>query len=102
MSTTTTTTTTTPPLSSSKGSLGWKQHVDNLPTLSEFVKEMARNTDTDYVTIVAGNEAGDADSIITAITYAYFLYCYRKIPMTMSLVALIKFKREDMALRWVV
>jgi len=94
-----TTTTTPPPLSSSKGSPGWKQHVDNLPTLCEFVKEMAQNTDTDSVMIVAGNEAGDADSIITAITYAYFLYCYRKIPMTMSLVALIKFKREDMALR---
>lgn len=51
------------------------------------------------VTIVAGNEASDADSIISALTYAYFRGCKDSEKNATQTIPIIACNRSDMMLR---
>mmetsp|Transcript_45319 Transcript_45319/g.51316 ORF Transcript_45319/g.51316 Transcript_45319/m.51316 type:complete len:618 (-) Transcript_45319:82-1935(-) len=81
--------------------------VDAIQSLADFAASMVEEADEGDVTLISGNEAGDADSIITALTYAYLLHIEQteskdddtEILLGSNSVAYAKFLREDMPMR---
>jgi len=74
------------------------------PTAGQFASTMVANATDGDVTLVSGNEGGDADSIITAFTYAYLLAADAAENDSdflngTSVVSFNEFHREDMPLR---
>eukprot|EP00747_Dinoflagellata_sp_TGD_P214117 gnl/TRDRNA2_/TRDRNA2_87011_c0_seq1.p1 gnl/TRDRNA2_/TRDRNA2_87011_c0~~gnl/TRDRNA2_/TRDRNA2_87011_c0_seq1.p1 ORF type:complete len:383 (+),score=75.38 gnl/TRDRNA2_/TRDRNA2_87011_c0_seq1:50-1198(+) len=69
----------------------------NVPfaTWSTGVRALAAESDTAKLTVVAGNEASDADSIVCATVYAYYKNQIEKLPS----VPVVACNREDVVLR---
>eukprot|EP00927_Polykrikos_kofoidii_P054083 TRINITY_DN48568_c0_g1_i1.p1 TRINITY_DN48568_c0_g1~~TRINITY_DN48568_c0_g1_i1.p1 ORF type:complete len:393 (-),score=83.52 TRINITY_DN48568_c0_g1_i1:56-1234(-) len=79
-----------------------------MPSLGEFASGLrgAAADEKVPVHLVSGNEAADADSVVTALVYAYFLrHSGDRVDDTASAeeaeqpIAVVKCKREDMQLR---
>jgi len=74
--------------------------IPSIESFGSFVNSMVPEAEGKNVTMVAGNMAGDADSIITALTYAYLLHNDNEDILGGSEpVAFQRFAREDMPMR---
>jgi exopolyphosphatase len=70
-----------------------------LTTSKSAVLEISSNTFTKRASIVLGNEAADADSIISALTYAYLKESNQVHPPTQSFIPLCSVPKADLILR---
>lgn len=71
-----------------------------MQSLGDFTASMVPKAIGEKVTLVTGNEGGDADSIVTALTYAYLLHMgLEDVLGGTQPVAYNKFMREDMTMR---
>lgn len=72
----------------------------SMQSLGGFTASMVPKAIGEEVTVVTGNEGGDADSTITALTYAYLLHMgLEDVLGETQPVAYNKFMREDMSMR---
>ena len=72
----------------------------DMQSLGDFTASMVPKAIGEKVTVVTGNEGGDADSIVTALTYAYLLHMgLGDVLGGTQPVAYNKFMREDMTMR---